>query len=179
MNKIPDLNLKLMDNEEHREAMEINYRKAVSSALSEIDQKHADNYLYLQNVLLKECSDRGINVIVLAQLPIIYDAGVEKPSGEHYTDKDFYMFNNGSSSLVWVNGKPDRQSRIDSVVTHLQFIRLFMNWFINMFCQSAPNLNDIISNLVSMYSLSVNFAKTGLLPQGILDSIDKKYDKKP
>ena len=178
MSILPKINLNLLDNEEHREAMELNYRKAVFDQLAKIDQKHADDYQYLQDVVLKECNSRGLSVMILAQLPILPEVGVETPTGEHYTGKNYYMFNNASDNVVWVNGKPDRQSRINAAIQNIQFVRTFVSWFLSIFCSQKNDITSFINTLISAYDASCIFSKTGTLPQYIVDSIDKNYESK-
>lgn len=174
----PPININLLDNQEHREAMEIAYRKHVYDELAKIDQKHADNYKYLQEELLAECSKRGLVVTMLVQLPPIENFSQENdPSkGEHYIGTDFYSFSNLADTINWVNGKPDKKSKIDSIIYNCQFVKFFMQWLTTYICPYVSDTPSVLSVLMSTYTVGLHYAKTGTLPDFVLKSIDKKYE---
>jgi len=170
----PEINPKMLNNQEHREAAQLEMRAFVMQRLAKIDQKHADNYNHILTVIMDDLAQRGIFATVMAELPAINKDGDDDGNGDK---KGFYNFNNMEKFVNWETGKPDFSSLVDITKRNLLMIKNFVDWFASMTVGgSEKSLEKTMSSMYYQYLAALHLVKTGELSPSILEIIHKKSE---
>lgn len=168
----PEINPKLLNNQEHREAAQLEMRTFVMQRLAEIDQKHADNYDHILTTIMDDLTQRGIFATIVAELP-----AVSKDGQDIGDKKSFYNFNNMEKFVNWETGKPDFASLVDVSKRNLLMVKNFVDWFAVMsVSDSEKSLEKTMNVMYYQYLGALYLIKTGELPPSILESIHKKSE---
>ena len=137
--KIRDI--KLMQNEEHREAIQQRATDATRAYLISLGGNHIANYDYIDSVMA-ELKTRDVNCVLHAMFP----------RDDTFENSPAYMqFNNLVDPSDFVNGKASPEAQIKWSYANHAFIHAFLQWAGALIFPTAKSMSEVLAGLYELY----------------------------